>query len=481
MNLKLPFSFLLIAAFLTLSACTKGFLEEPKPTQQVSSNDVFATPDGARAYFNGIYRRLRSQWRNLNSTAGGSTDAWGIVSINLAREQKGDDVINPGGWYQFDYRHENREPTYRRTIFTWSYFYEFINQVNILLDGVTKSTYPEATKKALSAEARGLRAWLYFEAIREFQHTILKDPNAPGIPVYTEPTNPDTKGAPRGTIRQVYDLINADIDFAVANLGNARVLKSNINRDVAYGLQARIALEQGQWAKAKDAASKARQNYTLNADEYRNGFSDLESEEWMWAFPNTETDGQTLYYGIPNSFWDKLGEGYDNFYINEAFVQKFAPTDVRNLFINTGSSSAQRRWATAKFGQGVNFNSALPMMRVAEMYLIEAEAKAELGEADAGALLFALQRDRDETAVKSGNTGKALVDEILLERRKELYGELGINFLDLKRRQLPLRRTGNHAAAFRFTIPANDPRFILKIPQREIDANDAIDAQDQNP
>jgi hypothetical protein len=472
-------TFLLFVFLLTLGACSKGFLEEPKPTQQVASDDVFATPDGVRAYFNGIYRRLRSQWRNLNSSAGGSTDTWGIVSINLAREQKGDDVINPGGWYQFDYRHENREPTYRRTIFTWSYFYEFINQANILLDGVTKSTFPDATKKALTAEARALRAWLYFEAIREFQHTLLKDPNAPGIPVYTAPTTPDTKGAPRGTVKQVYDLINADIDFAVANLGNDRALKSNINREVALGLQARIALEQGQWAKAKDAANKARQNYPLNAGEYQKGFTDIQSEEWLWAFPNTETDGQTLYYGIPNSFWDKLGEGYDNFFINETLVKLFSPTDVRNLFVVVGTG--QRKWATTKFGQGINFNAAMPMMRSSELLLIEAEAKAELGEADAGALLYELQRNRDANAVKSGNTGKALVDEILVERRKELYGELGINFLDLKRRQLPLRRTGNHSAAFRFTIPANDPKFILKIPQREIDANDAIGPQDQNP
>lgn len=472
----------LVILSLLLTACTKGYLDEPKPTQQVSADDVFATDDGARAFLNGIYRSLRRQWANLNSSAGGSTDTWGIVSVNLTREQKGDDVINPGGWYQFDYRHENREPTYRRTIFTWAYFYEHINQANILIDGVTKSRVPEAVKTRLVAEGRALRAWLYFEAIREFQHSVRKDPGAPGIPVYTTPTSPDTKGNPRGTVQQVYDQINADIDFAVANLGDDRLLKSNINRAVAHGLQARIALEQGQWAKAKAAAVNARKGYALAANEYENGFADINSTEWMWAFPNTETDGQTLYYGIPNSFWGKQGEGYDNFFINEEFVKKFSATDVRNLFYNTGSGNAQRRWATAKFGTTINFNAAVPMMRVSEMYLIEAEAKAELGEADAADVLFALQSDRDPAAVKSGAATKAaLVDEILLERRKELYGELGIHYLDLKRRQLPLRRSGNHSAAFRFTIPANDPRFVLKIPQREVDANEAIGPQDQNP
>lgn len=471
-----------IIALLTvgMASCSQQFLDDPQPTQQVSTVQVFETEDGARAYFNGIYRWLRSQWANLNESAGGTTDAWGIVSIHLAREQKGDDVINPGGWYQFDYRHENREPTYRRVTFTWSFFYEFINQANIMIDGVERSNFPQASKTRLIAEARALRAWLYFEAIREFQHAILRDPNAPGIPVYTKPTDVSTQGAARGTIKQVYDQINADIDFAVANLDKNRLLKSNINLSVAYGLQARIALEQAQWAKAKTAAQKAREGYPLTASDYSNGFGDIESSEWIWAFPNTETDGQTLYYGIPNSFWGKEGTGYDNFYINEEFVKKFSTTDVRNLFVNFQASNVQLRWGTTKFGTGIDFNAAVPMIRSAEMYLIEAEAKAELGEADAGEILYTLQKNRDPKAVKSTNTGQTLVGEILLERRKELYGELGINFLDLKRRQLPLVRTGNHSAAFRFTIPANDPRFILKLPQREVDANEAIGPQDQN-
>ncbi|WP_266366679.1 RagB/SusD family nutrient uptake outer membrane protein [Tellurirhabdus rosea] len=480
--MKYTVKFLLVAGALSLGSCSKDYLEAPQPTAQISPDQVFSTPDGARAFFNGIYRRLRSQWINLNETAGNSTDAWGVVSVNLAREMKGDDIINPGGWYQFDYRHENREPTYRRTIFTWAFFYEFINQANIMIDGVQKSNFPEATKTRYIAEARALRAWLYFETIREFQHTYLKDPNAPGIPVYTEPTGIETTGKGRGTVQQVYDQINADIDFAVANLDNSRLLKSNIDKNVALGLQARIALEQGQWAKAETAAIAARQGYALNAAQYKTGFKNIDSEEWMWAFPNTETDGQTLYYGIPNSFFAKAGNGYDNFFINEEFVKKFTTTDVRNLFQPYTSTNVQRKWSTTKFGDDLDFNAAMPMMRVSEMYLIEAEAKAEQGKQAAAAdVLYTLQKNRDPQAVKSAAATKAaLIDEILLERRKELYGELGIQFLDVKRRQLPLVRTGNHSPAFKFNIPANDPRFVLKIPFREIDANPNINPEDQN-
>jgi hypothetical protein len=127
-----------------------------------------------------------------------------------------------------------------------------------------------------------------------------------------------------------------------------------------------------------------------------------------------------------------------------------------------------------------DFSDDVVMMRVAEMYLIEAEAKAELGEADAGDMLFELQSNRDPNAVKSGNTGQDLVDEILVERRKELYGEIGVSFLDIKRRQIPLVRTGNHPEAYKFNFPSNSENFILRIPQREIDSNVNITESDQN-
>ena len=70
-------------------------------------------------------------------------------------------------------------------------------------------------------------------------------------------------------------------------------------------------------------------------------------------------------------------------------------------------------------------------MRVAEMYLIEAEAKARMGTGGAEALL-PLAENRDPSYVLSTNSGQDLIDEVLLQRRWELWGE-GFRFNDLKR------------------------------------------------
>ncbi|MEJ7679999.1 MAG: RagB/SusD family nutrient uptake outer membrane protein [Segetibacter sp.] len=218
--------------------------------------------------------------------SGGATDAWGYNSIFMARNVKGKDVVLPySSWYSFDYQNENREPTYRRTRFTWYFFYDLINQLNVLIDGTQKSaTIIDADKNGLIAEAMALRAYFYFELSREFQFPILKDPNAPGMPIYTTPATADVAGNPRGTLKETYDQINSDIAFALQNLGTGRNLKNQVNLNVAYGMAARIYLEQGMWAEAEAAAAKAIEGFSLDAARYPDNYNGLTSDEVIWGF-----------------------------------------------------------------------------------------------------------------------------------------------------------------------------------------------------
>ena len=475
---------MLIFGLVFILVCCSEFLDEPKPTTAVAPQNVFSSEDGVRAHFNGIYRNLRSQWRSVDGKSGGYTDTWGVAAINLTRMVKGTDMMVPYGWYAWDYRHENRNSTYYKVRFIWDFLYENINQANIIINGVENSDFSESAKTKFIAEARALRAWSYFNLIREYQHPYSYDPNAPGIPIYTSPASIESVGESRGTVQAVYDQIVDDLNFAVQNLdpSGSRVLKSNINIDVANGLMARVKLEMRQWEDAKNAAMAARTKYSLAADQYGDGFNKIENPEWIWGFP--QRNDQTIYYGNPASFIDHFVLGYNNVYVNDDFVGLFTTTDIRNLFLPgfyAGTPDDYYYYITTKFIQNEDFSDDIVMMRVAEMYLIEAEAKAELNEADAGNILFELQSNRDPNAMKSGNTGQALIDEILAERRKELYGEIGVSFMDIKRRQMPLARTGNHLEAYKFEFPANSDKFILRIPQGEIDSNDNVSESDQNP
>ncbi|RYF62003.1 MAG: RagB/SusD family nutrient uptake outer membrane protein, partial [Cytophagaceae bacterium] len=117
-------------------------------------------------------------------------------------------------------------------------------------------------------------------------------------------------------------------------------------------------------------------------------------------------------------------------------------------------------------------------MRVAEMYLIEAEAQARLGNSTAAATaLFDLVSKRDPSYVKSTKTGTPLIDEILFNRRIELWGE-GFRFTDLKRMNMALNRNGttniSSAVVVLFDVPPGDVQWEFLIPRRELNANKAI-------
>src|SRR5690606_3966073 len=128
-------------------------------------------------------------------------------------------------------------------------------------------------------------------------------------------------------------------------------------------------------------------------------------------------------------------------------------------------------------------NSAgdLAFMRSAEMYLIEAEAKARLGRhAEAAEVLNTLIKTRDPQYATT-LTGNALIEEILLQRRLELWGE-GFRFYDLKRLNQPLnRRPANHntTLAVTMSVPAGDSQWQFLIPQGEIDRT--LGVVEQNP
>ena len=116
---------------------------------------------------------------------------------------------------------------------------------------------------------------------------------------------------------------------------------------------------------------------------------------------------------------------------------------------------------------------------------IEAEAKAH-GSDPAGALALLNQLQALRGATPTTKTGDALIEDILVERRKELYGE-GFAWLDIIRNCKPLVREGNHADYSGHTpIPAKSWTFVYQIPQSEILNNPNINGDiwpdgDQNP
>ncbi|MBF5026836.1 RagB/SusD family nutrient uptake outer membrane protein [Planobacterium oryzisoli] len=460
------FLFIVLIGF--VQSCREEYLNEPAPTDAVAPDVAYGSYQGAKAHIAGILRRTRGQFT--------ATDAGNLGSLYFARENKGNISINNGSWFSFDYENDNREPNYRRTVFTWNFPYYLIGQVNAFIDGVEKSTaISQVEKDELLGQAYTMRAFFYFELSLEFQHTYSYDPSLPAPPLYTEAGA--LEGKPMSTMQEMYAQITQDLEYALSIGTMSRENKSYFNKAVTHAVAARVYQVMEDWPKA---ASNARAAYggnvasALSPSVYKLGFDDMdEGVEWLLADPQT-ADQSNYYYLAPHGFYTRTESAYNNTFINRNFVALFSPTDVRNTFKQTGVTD-YRQWYTTKFKFA--FDADLALIRTAEMILIEAEALYHSNPAAAHALLYSLQVNRDPSKVKSANTGSALLEEILTERKKELYGEIGVEWYDAKRLQRGLPRDAFHRVnlASKPMLP-NDKRFFLKIPQAEIDANPNIDA-----
>ena len=464
--MKKLYTALLVISLIILTGCEKGYLDEPKPTESVNASVIFESRDGVEAFMSGILRQSRGQFQR--------TDAGGLYSMYFARVVKGNDLVLGYQWYLYDYENDNREPTYTRTTFSWEFPYYIINQINQFINGVNNSsTLSDIEKDEFLGQAFTLRGFYFFQLAMEFQHTYSYDLSLPAPPIYKEPA---IEGKAMSTLSELYDFITTDLNTAVETAPANRTNKSFINRNVAYAIMARVQLVMGNWQEAANAAAIARQGYPLNPNEYDLGFDDMNASEWIWAMP--QRDDQTNYFYIaPHAFTDNINDGYGLAFWNKDFVSLFSSTDVRNTFIdlyNVGEGNQYFARASSKFT--FDFSSDIPIIRSPEMMLIEIEANARLGkENDAASMLFSLQQNRDPNAIASGNNGDALIEEILVERRKELYGEMGVEWFDAKRLRRGISRTGNHRIGSSANLLPDDKKFFLKIPQKEIDANLNID------
>ena len=465
---------MLFAVMCLIASCSDDFLNEPKNTNGVTEDVVFADRSVVESYITGILRRFRGQYS--------SVDTAGLQSIYFARSVKGNDLIQ-NSWYNFDYGHENREANYRRTIFNWDYNYEIINYANVLIKGVEDSSLDESSKEEFIAVGKVLRAFSYFQLALDFAPNYTTDNSISRLPIYTAPATGSSEGNPLSTTKDVFDLIKSDLTQAIEVLTDERLGKSYINKAVAQGILARVLIyTQDNWTMASEMARSAYGGDAVSAvvsTNWGDGFDDLTDPEWIWGRYQDEIES-TYYYNAPANFTDHLSPDafYKGTYINKNFVETFSDTDKRKLFADIyNSSTPYREFITFKFIFDLTEDSSI--MRKSEMVLIDAEAQYQLGnEEDARDLLFALQKDRDPNATESINSGQALLEEILLERRKELYGELGVEWFDAKRYREPIVRDPLHRIVL--TVPADSPLFWLKIPQKEIDANPFIDESINN-
>ena len=455
---------------------------------------------------------------------------FGYASTMMMMDASGQDEpsqVSGYNWYNKPLRFVDRTANSETTYFIWNQCYKNIKVANDVLKSVDLENLSDVAKSYVG-QAYAMRAFEYFTLIQIYQFSYKGHEDAAGVPIVTEKTaEAEANNNPRAAVKDVYKQIMDDLNTAIDYLTDSRSAKSEINRQVAYGLRARVNLVMQNWSDAAADAKKAAEGYTpLSKDAAAApGFNDVSASNWIWGNIVDESN-DIVQYGIlnfPSMMCSFTGNGYSPTYacrmINSKLWKEIPSTDVRKgwwidenlnspivnpkyvvhqedededgnvvkylaVYNQTGDEVADitEPYTNVKFGAyknqyGNELNACdIPLMRVEEMILIQAEATAMGGNVEEGKRILEnfVRTYRDPSYTCNATTAEGVQDAVWFQRRVELWGE-GFSFTDLLRLKKPLDRTGaNYEVSVRFNLPAESPIFLYLIPEDEENHNEAL-------
>jgi starch-binding outer membrane protein, SusD/RagB family len=466
---KFAIKLVLIAALITGASCEK--LLDIQPSVEVSEEQLLENISGFQVVLNGVYRYMMSAPNGIGGVGIAGMQLYNLTgSPDMWVREIGNNYFN-SSVFRSVRTESSGEPANK----TWEYNYRLINNCNIILSKIDRFSDQPDIANPIKGQALAIRGWAYFNLVRYFQQTYSIAKSMSGVPIYLDRATAERPQADRSSVEEVYQQILSDLNGSISLLeGWSRPGKEFINSEVSHGILAQVYLTMRNWSEAANQAKIARSGYTLMTPaEFRDGFAKA-NREWMWGFKQTET----CNIKESNIFarWNINGSrpagasafGDNTTRANASFVALFDSLDCRNQFFYVSAGALNSGWATNKLRDDkVNYYGDLIIMRAAEMYLIEAEALANLAgrQSEALVLLNELQSIRLVKTLTSTTNQEELLSAIWLERRKELYSE-GLIFFDLLRLEKDLVKEGD-ASNF-INIPAHSWQFIMQIPDNEI-------------
>jgi len=319
----------------------------------------------------------------------------------------------------------------------WSQLYNCIYQANSAIDGLSAySGVTSAMKQQLIGETKFIRAFCYFYLVNIFGD----------VPLITTTDYKQNSIVTRSPESKVYEQIINDLVDAKSLLSNnflapdgtpssARVRPNSI---AASALLARVYLYQRKWDSAEAAASVIIDNPNLKLAGNLNSVFLANTEEAIWQLemPNNgfnAPDGafllSLLYYGGPNA--------YDPFILNNSLVNQFEPGDLRKSnWIKSATVGAVTYYYPYKYK--LYYTGTAPteypvLLRLAEQYLIRAEARAQQNNLNGALSDLNIIRARAGVPTIATSSQSELINSIYRERGLELFTEYGHRWLDLKR------------------------------------------------
>ena len=484
--LKIVFT---LAVFATLISCEKEFLDT-SPTSFINLEDTGASgqlnPEILDATLNGVYSMM------INTGTGGTTshEDFGQKGYDIFTDfLSGDMALTANNYNRYgDFANllSTVDYTDNDNYTPWRYYYRVIRSSNLVIKSLGgNDVVPESDSgKHSLGQAKALRAYAYFYLTQLYAPEF--SASATVLPLYKDADDPIQAQA---TMQEVYDFMIEDLSSAIGLLnGFNRTSKTNINVDVAKALLAYVYASKDDSASnllAKDLADQViASGYPLmTSSEVVGGFNNLTTPAWIWGFDITLANGLDLisWWGQIDVFTYSYQWAGDKKGIDDGLYAQINDNDIRKTQFDANNALQPRNKfynAGRAIGGQRNIEDDYIYMRVAEMYLLSAEMAAKEGQDGAARtrlnqLLSQRFSNAADYAYVDGLAGNALLNEVILQTRMELWGE-GKSYLSMKRNKQMMTRGSNHVFHAGLSIPYSDERLTYEIPRAEIQNNPFI-------
>lgn len=480
------------ALLLTGVGCSEEFLER-EPSEFLTTDQIAeaaeVNPAVVRGTLTGIYSLM------IETGTGGTSghDDFGHKGYDIFGDMLSGDMalsVSTYGWYRANIT-EFQAPldfTNLDNYQVWRYYYRIIRSANTVIDALGgNEAVPELEEnQRIMGQAKAIRAHSYFYLTQYYTNRY--DPSAEILPLYDDLQD---QNGPKVATSEIFNLIETDLQDAISLLeGYNRGGKNEINEYVAKGILAYVKGYQQEWQEVYTLTEDIINNggfQIMSAEEVLGGFNDLGTPGWMWGIDLTiDTNlGLVSWWGQVDRFTYSYAWAGDAKAIDSDLYAAIPENDVRKdqFRAPTGNYAdlmpLNKFYDPARVIGGQNpVTTDYVFMRVAEMYLLNAEAAARLGN-DAAAqtsLRALLDKRMDDASYVDALSGDALLDEIYLQTRIELWGE-GKSYLALKRFRETVVRGSNHLSFVGVPIPYDDERLTFEIPESEILNNPFINSQ----
>ncbi len=442
---------LIISVF---SGCKK-FIEVAPPPDKIVTEIAFSDDKTATATVNGLYGKMVVSNQYLNSF--GMTLYPGLSAGEFYN-------TNPSTTYG-PYSTNSLTPTSNNINNIWQNAYQFIFHANSCIEGIAASTtLTDSVRKRLTGEVKFIRAFCYF-----YLSNLYND-----IPLVLSTSFHMNASLPRASVAAIRSQVITDLEDAITLLPESYITsgRARINKSCAKAFLARVYLYDSNWIKAVQLSSEVIASSTYSLVTLGNVFL-ATSNETIWQLSSV---GLSFNTAEGNAFIPASSTTLPAFSLSTFLLNDFETGDNRRTsWISKNTVGGQNYYYPAKYKvrTGATAIESPIYLRLAEQYLIRAEANAQLNILSGAIADINIIRSRAGLPNTNASTQQAVLAVLEKERRIEFFAEWGHRWFDLS-------RTGRAQAILGIEKAPNwEPTDILyPIPFDQISLNPSLT---QNP